>query len=234
MALLVLTLFTCVSSEYGQTQDAELLRIKTALASAESSVKGNFNAIEAIEIKRQGSAQSFISGYDPDEVIGGITEGKRKLIEGLSGDKLAGLRSYVQLFYPVPTKSSLKMVSSTGLGNTLVVESSKNEVFISSLQFIEKVRNVTSSDRLVINLTVKSDPSTADYDMWPDGGQHRTTSTNSTLDNVYRGYYTYRITKSGYKTIEQPLNLIDSDGRTLDCSLNKDSDSDGPHPCKLQ
>jgi hypothetical protein len=70
--------------------------------------------------------------------------------------------------------------------------------------------------------------------MWALGGTHRTTTTNNRLDNIYRGFYRYKVTKSGYKSIEETLNLVDSDGQKLDCGLNKIEEQDGPHPCQLR
>ncbi|HEU4796560.1 MAG TPA: hypothetical protein VFT02_13075, partial [Pyrinomonadaceae bacterium] len=72
------------------------------------------------------------------------------------------------------------------------------------------------------------------FDMWASGGPHRTTSTNNIIDNVYRGFYRYKVSKGGFKQIEESLNLVDSDGRQLDCFLNPLNDQDGPRPCKLR
>jgi hypothetical protein len=96
------------------------------------------------------------------------------------------------------------------------------------------VRALTIQRRLSIDLNVSSLPDGATFDMWASSGPHRTTTTNNFVDNVYRGFYRYKVTKGGFKVIEDSLNLVDSDGRQLDCFLNESNDQDGPHPCKLR
>lgn len=175
----------------------------------------------------------YIEGFDADRVIAIIKDAKEALNAGIEKKEFRGLRAYVDKFYVIPTYDSLERVGRTRDRRTLITQRSKVAAFENPRRVIKTIRNIASADRLAIDLRINSQPEeSANYDMWPSGGQHRTTVTNNTLDNVYRGYYTYRVTKTGYKTIEEPLNLVDSDGRSLDCTMNKNSDADGPHPCK--
>jgi hypothetical protein len=175
-----------------------------------------------------------IEAFDADEVIRILGNGKRSLNAALGKKKeFAGLVAYVNEFYKIPTHESLQVRVRTENGQPLTSPDSKDAAFENARRVVKNIQKVANESRLVINLTINSDPEErATYEMWPTQGQLTRTVTNNTLDGVYRGYYSYRVTKSGYKTIEGELNLVDRDGRTLDCTMNKTSDSDGPHPCK--
>jgi hypothetical protein len=175
-----------------------------------------------------------LEAFDADEVIRILRDGKRSLNAALGRKKeFAGLVAYVNEFYEIPTHNSLQVVVRTENGQPLTSPRSKDAAFENARKVIQNIQKVANESRLVIDLTINSDPEErATYEMWPAQGQLTRTVTNNTLDGVYRGYYQYRVTKSGYKTIEGELNLVDRDGRSLDCTMNKTSDSDGPHPCK--
>jgi hypothetical protein len=223
-----------VSSQVSQPDSAAVARDAQQLRDVIGRVNNIlFRGTGLQRITGQTADGAFIVGFDADTVIRIINEGKETLNAGLEKKEFAGLRAYVTEFYKVPTYESLELAGRTVDAQTLITPQAKDDAFANPRRVVEKIESVANESRLAINLRVNSQPEElAKYEMWPDQGQTRTTVTNNTLDGVYRGYYSYRVTKPGYKKIEDKLNLVDSDGRTLDCTLNKTDDSDGPSPCK--
>ncbi len=58
--------------------------------------------------------------------------------------------------------------------------------------------------------------------------------TNGRAVNVWRGLYSYRVSRRGFKTIEERLNLVDESGPVLDCELTADSSREAPLFCSLR
>jgi hypothetical protein len=199
---------------------------------SETSVREGYDSVEPIVASlREGK---LITGYDIDQVVAAVMEGRENLVEGLRAPELAALRDYVVQAYPVPSPATLERVEDVRTGLLIITEGSKNFAFSNVIQFIERIRALIRERPLSIDLTVSSLPDGATFDLWATAGPHRTTTTNNVVENVYRGFYHYKITRGGFKLIEEPLNLVDSDGRRLDCFLNDASEQDGPHPCKLR
>ena len=177
---------------------------------------------------------AFIEGFDADAVISIVKEGKETLNANLGRRKeFGGLQDYVSTFYQVPTYDSLERVGKMKDGRTLITPGSKAAAFLNPRAILRRILGLANENRLAVDLRINSQPEDlATYEMWSAGGERRSTATNNTIDGVYRGYYKYRIIKPGFKTIEDEINLVDSDGHILDCTMNKKTDSDGPHPCK--
>ena len=109
--------------------------------------------------------------------------GRANLTEGLHAPELVALRDYIIKAYPVPTPEALERIKTDRLS---ITEGSKNAAFTNVLQFIARIRALVDQRRLSINLIVSSLPDAATFDLWASVGPHRTTTTNNTLDNVYR------------------------------------------------
>ena len=212
--------------------------LEEATAESESYARNRYYSVEPITVtSREGKV---VTGYDAENVIAAIRSTQADLAEGIRAPELTPLRDYVGVFYPVPQIETLERVklekpTEDDLNRVLITEGAKNGAFENVFEFISRIRALVAQRRLSIDLTVSSAPQDgASFDMWASGGPHRTTSTNNIIDNVYRGFYRYKVTKGGFKQIEESLNLVDSDGRQLDCFLNQLNDQDGPRPCKLR
>jgi hypothetical protein len=103
------------------------------------------------------------------------------------------------------------------------------------LQAIENLlAKLTRMPTFRFDLTVRSQPDRARFDLIPSVGSGTSTTTNDTLTNVYRGVYTYTVTKSQYKTLSFDIDFIDRSGTTLECQLLPVSDPSPGLPCQLR
>ncbi len=240
------------------------LQIADATRAARSSLEKRFRAIEPIRVTLPGSESSIpaydgdeviaASSIGQTELVQGLKATEllalkeyvtlayplptREVLEKITRERGEVIKEGLkdgpsQDSSPLTRPEALK--KNTDEPKRLIIsEDLKSDVFASASRFISQVRRLSEEGRLSIDLTVNSNPDRATYDMWPSGGPHRTTTTKNTIDNIYRGIYRYQITKPGYKPIEGMLNLVDSNGRTLECGLNKTEEQDGPYPCQLQ
>ena len=206
-------------------------QIGQAADSAQHDLQERFNGIQPLVVKLPDGKSS--TGYDANAVIDAVRTEQIKLTQTLPAYELVGLRIYIIEMYPVPRAETLETITNRQ-GQLIVTKRSRDDAFMNAAAFITRLRTLSEQERLSIDLKITSEPDQATYDMWASGALHRTTTTNNTVDNVWRGLYRYKLTKAGYKPIEDSLNLVDSDGRTLNCHFNRTDEQDGPHPCKLQ
>lgn len=176
-------------------------------------------------------AKSLISSasvaFDAQEVTRVIESAKDSLTRSLTQKEFLGLRDYIQRFFP-RTKDYPVIPSSP----TLISSATKTRLFQDAYDLISRVERV--SNKLSINLVVRSEPTQAVFEIWPEAGGIRTTTTESTIQNLYRGYYRYKVSKAGFKSIETVINLIDEDGSSFECRLHRLDEKDGPYPCSLK
>lgn len=223
---------------YVNDQADDLIRLKQVTAEAEVDLKTSFATVEPKRIKSSDGNKRVIEAYDPRDIIDLTTVQKNKLVAALSGERFAALRAYTEEFYPIP-EDPLQVAYNTPPHDRLT--DSRGKVYFRSLSpyqsesvlFIRQIASLSEPGQFAVDVTIDSEPDMADYEMSADGGAPLTTTTKNVLRNVYRGYYTYKLSKPGYKTIEGKLNLVDS-GSELKCTLNKTTDPDGPHACKQQ
>jgi serine/threonine protein kinase len=206
-------------------------QIDEAAMTAQNVMRERFSVIKPVVVELPKG--NHTTGYDADAVINALATGEGALTQSLDASELEGLRDYVNIMYPVPGVEALEKLTSLD-GRTIISERSKDSAFTNASQFIAKIHGLSEQGRLSIDLRVNSQPDQATYAMWPSSGSPRTTTTNNTVDNVWRGMYSYRLTKAGFKSIEDSINLVDGDGRTLDCLFHRTDERDGPHPCKLR
>ena len=208
-------------------QKAGGVRVSKAAESAKREVKRRFNHLERKVVQ---SSSGKVKGYEPQDVISSIEAGKAEFIRNLKGDDFAAMRSFATTYFIPPTESELIGESPA----KLVTESTKDQFEKKYVRLFEQFMTF-SHEPFTVSLIVESDPDMADFDMWAARGQHSPTTTNNTLQNVHRGVYSYRLSKTGYKTIESNLTLdLVNGGNRLVCKLNRDTDTDGPHVCKQQ
>jgi serine/threonine protein kinase len=233
IALIILGLVSYFFRQPRKPDREGILRTQLGRATelAQQDLEQSFNSIKPMSVKR--SDGTFANGYDGNAVMDVARSEQMRLTQDLSASEFVALRIYIIEKYPVPKPENLDKIAVVK-GNFVISEQSKTGVQLANIAFIDKLSSLSQQGKLSINLTINSSPDQASYEMWASGAFHRTTSTNNSIDNVWRGLYKYSLTKSGYKPIEDSLNLVDSNGRVLNCQLNITSEQDGPHPCKLQ
>jgi hypothetical protein len=235
-------LLTLPSGVLGQTATTRQNQILTAFFNAERGLLQANVALQPVEVDKVAAATSFFTaskrvGFPKAAVVRSIESNKAQLITDLEGEELAGLRAYVRVKYPPATE--LVVFRSPTFGSELVEPYSKEDVVSKALGFISDTRaKLTNSQRRgkeTINLDCKSEPTEAKFELVAEGGTVREGTSDSTLSNVYRGLYTYKVTKAGYKTIQEHLiDLVNEDGTSLECRLHRDDTTDGPYPCSLR
>jgi hypothetical protein len=224
-----------------QAEQRRQEKLKAALSSAEEQLsQGDAQLKKTVIGYRENCtdcATPNIYGYDAEKVVAVIADGKSQLMSRLEGKELAGLRAYVGETYPAVTLESLgaqPVIGASGGGPKWGVEiAKKDKAFDEAQTFVGRVKSWLSSNPTTVNLQISSQPPNAEFEMWADGAQPEKTRTGTTLTNVYRGLYRYKVTKSGYKEIVGAVNLVDREGTHLTCLLYSLSDSESAQSCTL-
>lgn len=170
------------------------------------------------------------TAFVAEEVIKAINSARNQLLSRLSGQEFIALRAYIRKFYL--NTDSIDTFSSPHYPKPLVTQPIKENAFENASRFIEKMELV--SKNTTVDLEVKSDPTEAAVIIWASRGTRRTMTTNSIFHNLCRGYYSYKVTKTGFKQIEETLNLIDEEGSLFECKLHKRDNPEGPYPCSIK
>lgn len=178
-----------------------------------------------------------------------LADQKATIVTRLSDDKLpelAGFRSYAEAFFPILTDDMIR-------ANAVATESPE-PLIPAPLVFdlFERADNVLSRLRLLVgdaidplgapkpllrfsltlNLRVLTLPQGAEVAIQPAyGGQKHTTTSDAVFSNIYRGLYEYSVTRTGFKPIKGPLNLVDDSRGILECTLHATGDAQDATPC---
>lgn len=144
-----------------------------------------------------------------------------------SDPRLAAMQDYIDRNFPAVPEATWK----TGDGRACV-PMPQSKSFISKIQ--ELIERLSAVDRLAVDLRVTSVPEGASVSLATlRTSPARTTATNASLTNVYRGYYRYTVSKNGFKTISGDLNLVDERGTLLRCAMTPAADAGAPVFCSL-
>lgn len=235
-ALVVCIFFLATPSAFTQVQkDTLLTRVHETAKSVSEQIQEARKAIRYFEDDL--SELNRCSGYSTADVDRTLDKAKEQVLDGLSGDELAPLRSYVKEFYPPSISMSPpdSCVISGGYGKAIKV-AAKGELVSEAFRRIYSLLDKLSSlKRIAVDFTVASNPTGASFRITPSaGGQGRFVVTDSTIRNLYRGYYVYEVKKDGFKTVTASLNLVDEEPSKLACSLHRVESSEGPNPCRIE
>jgi hypothetical protein len=159
-------------------------------------------------------------GFNADDVNGILTNTSREILKKLPAND-APLIHYVQAKIPKPVDNSKVLVSK-----------SEAESKFGALQGL--LRGLNAMPSFVLDLTINTSPSGAKFDLIPPVGSSSSVATNSILTNVYRGEYSYSISKKGYKSVSGTINFIERSGDVLECVLFSESVGQDPLPCNLK
>jgi len=145
----------------------------------------------------------------------------------LTKPELAGMRAYVQRGL-----AGMEVETRNTSWGPCVRERDARKVFESINQMFNRLQKL---DKLKIDLAVITEPPEAKVQIVALGGGIPTiTTSNATITNLYRGIYTYRVEKAGYRMVEGPVNLVDERGTKLNCRLAGLADAGGSAHCRLQ
>jgi hypothetical protein len=169
---------------------------------------------------------AFVTGVLETQLRSFTDQRVSELLARLSDERLAGMRGYIRAFVPPLPKPAWK--SDVGA----CIREPDAESYLASLRSLfERVEKI---DPLKLDLRISSDPEGASFWIAPlGGGTPSTSSTNSTLTNLYRGLYRYQVEKASFKTVEGTLNLVDERGDHLRCKLHSQDSAEGPLFCRL-
>jgi hypothetical protein len=158
--------------------------------------------------------------YDPNEVIAAVNQGRDRLLSRIKGKELAGLRAYVKESYPTVSPSSFPT-------SRWISEESKRSAFDNANNFLTTLSSklFSSDEGSTVDVRIDSDPTEANIQISADSGDNKETWTNSTITNVYRGRWHFRISKNGFVPSEGTLDLIDEKGNHLKCWLFRPAES---------
>lgn len=162
-----------------------------------------------------------VRGWRRSDVVKQRTSIKQQLINSLDREEYQGMRSYVNEYYP----DNRSIVVKDG-----VVPADAGNPFDDISIFLQKLHSERGLSR---DITIQTKPDNAVFRIRPTaGGREWSTTSNSNINGIYRGLYTYSITKAGYKPINETLNLVDERVSNLNCQLHKINEAEGPNPCK--
>jgi hypothetical protein len=160
------------------------------------------------------------AGYNVDDVNSVLSQVRDEVIARIPSDDIP-LKKYVEQKLPSKIESTVPQVE----------RSYANSIFDQLKNLLD---SLTSLPSLTLNLQVNSSPSQALFELVPSSGVHLSTTTNSSITNIYRGEYQYVVTKAGFKTVTWTLNFVDRAGSTLDCNLIASSAKQNALPCTLK
>jgi hypothetical protein len=192
-------------------------RSKSAVGVEFQSVKSVFEAeVNDLNTRVRGGKK----GYNPSDVNTILQRTKDATVARIPNDDKP-LRGYIDRTFPSPVDYS-----------TAVVPREDVERRFSLVQML--LTKLSRLDSFHLDLTVNTRPPDARFELIPEIGNPSSTATDGQLTNIYRGEYTYRVIKHGFKRIEEHINFIDLSGSTLECKLQPDPGPENAIPCKLK
>jgi hypothetical protein len=175
-----------------------------------------------------GSAKRFYSEYAVKQAV---LFCKSQLISELDQSEFAGMKSYVERFFPSgefrvgafserPTHATYSL-----LPTTFSYLSQRQEPQLGESEFngiVQKVEVFLSkliANKKAVSLDVTSTPEGASFVLVAEGGANRSNDTNARVTNVFRGLYKFTLSKEGFRTISRELNLVDESGTSIICKI---------------
>jgi hypothetical protein len=84
-----------------------------------------------------------------------------------------------------------------------------------------------------LDLILDSDPTGALFELTPVAGDKLARASRGTITNLWRGVYSYTVTRDGEKTITGTIDLVREKGNTLRCAFVHQGNSGPALPCDL-
>jgi hypothetical protein len=215
-----------------ETIGANVATLKGALSQAESNFKYSIDHLKTYKHESRGN--SFLASsselFRSADVSSVLQSSKREVGSSISDPNLAGLKNYYE------RKAALIREPQTQFLST----SSALELFSSFLALIERLKTVSNDLSVTLRFDTFPVPETTDTLLTITLNKEKSPSVYSQggVRNLYRGTYGFCVSKRGFQSFADELDLVDNDGTHLVCNLVKqrvpkeksDLDSEGP-PC---
>jgi hypothetical protein len=146
---------------------------------------------------------------------------KLELLEKLPEDATP-LRNYIERHFPGP------VIAAQPNGN--ITGSAVDKTVNATDSLLEAVK---SASPYRLDLIVDSDPRDALFQLQQPTGDVLSRGTRGEFTNVWRGEYSYSVSKAGQKTINGTVDLIREKGNTLVCHFVENDSQDSARPCDL-
>ncbi|MGB7200741.1 MAG: hypothetical protein WBD16_00585 [Pyrinomonadaceae bacterium] len=159
-------------------------------------------------------------GYSKVEVEKGLKLIKDSLSADLASTSLAPLRGYVQESYPL---LPLKVIGAAN-SSAIVSKTSAGSSFDKVDAFLTHIRSLETDT--IFDLAVECDVRDAVFELWAKDMEVKDKKSKSPcgrFQNLYRGKYWYRVSRSGYKTVSGSFDSVDEDVSGFICSLTRAS-----------
>lgn len=217
--------------------------------------KFNYQARNIQEVKGTLANGKNLSGYDASQVVSIIKQAKSELLNALQDKKLSGMKAYVDKFFPEPANlvTYRVMTQQTSLRSDIKGRSSRfvSRFHASSVLAEERVIATFESANVALNrsrnflneVIANSDMVTVKVESLPETGanvvlkypdvtdpQH-STSTDAPISGIFRGIYVLKVTKAGFKPINQQINLWTGVSRII-CELTRETQAGEAQLCK--
>ena len=153
------------------------------------------------------------------------SETQRFLMDRLQRTEFAAMKDYVAIRFPRPPSPDHK---DPVLGMPTVSRQAAVEYAEALAAFVKRI----AANPLAVTLSITTVPADADVELRTAAVHGPRSRTNTTLKNVYRGLYKFRITKPLHKPAEGAVNLVDDDREHLDCTLALASDTHAESSCR--
>jgi len=167
----------------------------------------------------------IIEWIDPSSLARMGSDTQRFLMARLQRPEFAAMKDYVALLFPrSPTADHLDpLLGSPAVSRPVAVEYSS-----AIAAFLKKI----AGNPLAVTLNIITVPAEAEIDLRTAAVQGPRSRTNTTLSNVYRGLYKFRITKPLYKPADGTVNLVDDNRPHLECALALLDDARNESSCR--
>lgn len=189
-----------------------------------------------------------------------LNDTERDLLLTLAGPELTAMRDYIQdLFYQTRVALGLQLGAQAALHVSAPVRlASLRPTLMQRAQpdlpeldketadswldrignAITKILDYSSNNDLLLKLCIRSSPKDkAGFQIHPISYTPKTPmqiNTNRRLPSIWRGLYTYSVTRRGFKKIQATLDLVMNSGPVVDCELVAQSAEDDSITCNLR
>jgi len=174
---------------------------------------------------RRDSGGRILERVDPGDLGRMGSDTQSFLMKRLTRPEFAAMRDYVALQFP-------RSPTADHLDPALGIPAVSRPAALAYSEMVSAFVKRIGANPLAVTLEISSQPTGAMVDLRTAAVRGPESATNATLKNVYRGLYTFRVTKPTYKPAMGTLNLVDDDRPHLDCALALLSDLQSESSCR--
>jgi hypothetical protein len=143
----------------------------------------------------------------------------------LAQPEFAGVKAYVNKFFPTllgVNSPSPDLMVKASIRNTRFSHSFQEQQITEAMfkKIAERVEAFFAKlNKKSVDLEIESVPDGATFVLTAQGGSRRTNDTNARITNVFRGIYTFQLSKDGYQSVSREVNLVDEAANNIVCKI---------------